>query len=70
VRTRAEIVDANLLALQVADGSDRLVRKQLVAAAMHTCQRSDWLAGVNVRGDKCRDIEIEVDLAAGDAVGV
>jgi hypothetical protein len=70
VSARAESLrDADLLTLQVADGSDRLVHEQLVAAAVHTGQRRDRLAGVYVRGDKSRDIEVKVDLAAGDAVG-
>jgi hypothetical protein len=68
VAALAELKDAELLALQIADGSDGLVREQLVAPGMHTRQRQDRLAGVHVRDDPCCGVEIEVDHAAGDRV--
>ena len=60
--------DADPLALQVADGSDGLVGEQLVAAGMHTRQRRDRLAGIQLRDDPCRGLEVEVDVAACDSV--
>ena len=48
---RAEILDADPLALQVADGPDRLVREQLVAADMHARQHRDRLAGIQMRDE-------------------
>ena len=39
--------DADPLALQFADGSDGLMREQLVAAGMHARQRGNRLAGIH-----------------------
>ena len=57
-------LDADPLALQVADGADRLVREQLVAAGMHARQRRDRHAGIQATDERCREVEAEVDLAA------
>ena len=46
-----------LLALQVADGSDGLVREQLVAAGVHPRQRGDRLAGIHPRDHPCRGLK-------------
>ena len=48
--------------------SDGLVREQLVAAGMHTRQRRDRLAGIQLGDDPCRGLEVEVDFAACDRV--
>ena len=60
--------DADPLALQVADGLDRLMREQLVAPGMHARQRRDRLAGVDLVGDPCCGLEVEVDVAPCDRV--
>ena len=46
--------------------ADGLVREQLVAAGVHTRQHRDRLAGIQVRDERCRGAEAEVDLAACD----
>jgi hypothetical protein len=35
---------------------------------MHTRQREDRLAGIQVSDDPCCGVEVEVDFAAGDRV--
>ena len=62
------LADADALALQVADGLDRFVREQLVATGMHSGQCHDRLAGIDLIGDPCRGLEIEVDFAPCDRV--
>ena len=66
VPTRAEARNANSLALQVADGSDGLVREHLMAPGMHARQRRERLAGIQLRGDPCSELKVEVDFAAPD----
>ena len=60
--------DSDPLTLQVADGPDGIVRKQLVASDMHPRQRGDRLAGIDVRNDPCGGLQIEVNFAARDRV--
>ena len=64
VVTAAEILDADLLALEVADGADRLVREQLEAAGMQSGERRDRLAGSQLRDDPRRGIVFEIDLSS------
>jgi hypothetical protein len=64
----AELIDAKFLALQVADGPDRLVRKQLEAPGMDTRYRQDRLARIQVGDDPCCGVEVEVDFPACDRV--
>ena len=66
VITRAEPPNADPLAFQVADGADGLMREHLVAAGMHARQRRDRLAGIQMRGDPCSVLKVEVDFAAPD----
>ena len=67
----AERLDADALALQVADGADGLVREQLVAAGMHAGQRRDRLAGVQMAAIQAAVASsVEVDLAACDASSI
>jgi hypothetical protein len=68
---RAErLGDADPSVLQVGDAADGIVREQLVAAAMHSRQRRDRLAGIDIGGDPGGGLEVEIDLAAGDGVAV
>ena len=52
-----------LLALQVADGADGLVREQLEAAGMHARQHRDRLAGIEPTDDRRREKDAEIELA-------
>jgi hypothetical protein len=69
VPTRAETLNADSLALQVAEGSDGLVREHLMAPGMQARQRRDRLAGIQLRGDPCSELEVEVDFAPPDCRG-
>ena len=66
MHARAQDIDADLLALQVADGSNGLMREQLEAAGMHTRQHRDRHAGIQAKDDPCREEEAEIELAAPD----
>ena len=68
VRPRAQPVDAKLLALQIANGLDGLVREQLVAPGMHARERRDRLAGIQMSDYPCGGVELEVDFTACDGV--
>ena len=57
VFARAQDIDADLLALQVADGADGLVREQLEASGMHARQRRDRHAGIQAEDDRFRASE-------------
>jgi hypothetical protein len=66
VFARAQDIDADLLALQVADRANRLVRKQLETSGMQTSQRRNRNAGIQAKNDRSRVPEGEIELAAGD----
>ena len=68
VAAGAERPDAHPLALQVADGSDGLVREQLVAPGMHARQRRDRLAGIEKPNDPCAGVHAKVSFTACDSV--
>jgi hypothetical protein len=63
---RAQRIDADLLALQVADGANGFVREQLEASGMHTRQCRDRHASIKAQDERCREKEAEIDLAACD----
>jgi hypothetical protein len=66
VFARAQDIDADLLPLQVADGVNGLVRKQLEASGMHARQRRDRHAGIQEGDDGLRTREREIELATGE----
>jgi hypothetical protein len=61
--------DADPFASQVADGTDGLVREQLVAAGMHPGQGDDRLAGIHVCNYPRGRLQLKIELAACHGVG-
>jgi hypothetical protein len=66
VLASAQGADADLLALQVADGANRFVREQLEAPGMHTRERRDRQPLIPAKHQRRRQIEAEIELAPDD----
>jgi hypothetical protein len=60
---RTQVVDADPLALQVADGANRVVCEQLEAAGVHARERGKRHAGVEPEDDRSRVREHEIELS-------
>ena len=63
---RAQRLDADAPALQVADAADRLAREQLVAAGVQAGERGERQAGIQMVDDRAGEAGAEVHLAPRD----
>ena len=66
VRGRAQVRHAHGLALEVGDAADAFGREQLEAADVHAGDDRDLFAGLDRDEQRRREVQREVDLAAGD----